>query len=116
MLQTTSAGHVLKKGMDYARRHRILEVVPKRLFSVCDRLGPDLFLFMKTLGVFLHDQTLFGCSIFQNGAHCPHPSIRDRRGREYGRNGVGMRATDKRHGMWRRDLEQLCLEPKVSKF
>ena len=71
MFQTTLIGHV--KDMDYARRHRILRVFPKRFFSVCDRLGPDLFLFMKTLGVFLHDQTLFGCSIFQNGAHCPHP-------------------------------------------
>ena len=62
-------GHV--KNMDYARRHRIFRDVPKRFFSVCDRLGPDLF--MKTLGVFLPDQTLFDCPTFQNGVHCPHP-------------------------------------------
>ena len=74
MLQTTLIGHV--KDMDYARRHRILRVFPKRFFSVCDRLGLDLFLFMKTLGVSLPYQTLFGCPIFQNGAHCPHPNLR----------------------------------------
>lgn len=49
------------KLFDLVRRHEILLVFSKCFFSVCDRVGPDIFIFMKTLGVFLLRQTVFDC-------------------------------------------------------